>query len=289
MNSLPKWIKTVAPGDTENEHTIGEKLDRYDLHTICEEADCPNQGECWRDGTATFLLLGDTCTRNCRFCDVSTGDPEGEVNENEPDNLARAVDNLGLDYVVLTSVDRDDLPDFGAGIFQKTIQALLDLEKSPLVEALIPDFSGKEDLIEKVATSGVHVVGHNVETVRRLTPEIRDPRAGYDQSLYVLKAAKNANPSIVTKSSLMVGLGEKRPEIIDTMKDLKSVDVDILTIGQYLRPTTQQFPVSRYLELSQFDELRDIGRGIGFSAVMSGPFVRSSYKAKETYLAAKDR
>ncbi len=287
MNSIPEWIKTVAPGDTENERSVSTNLSRYNLHSVCEEADCPNQGECWKDGTATFLLLGEVCTRNCGFCDVATGNPGSALDEDEPENLRRAVVDLELDYVVLTSVDRDDLPDSGARAFRRSINALLELDDSPLVEALIPDFSGDTDLVREIADTGLNVIGHNVETVERLTPAVRDPRAGYEQSLNVHRFISSEYPEIVTKSSIMVGLGESEGEVISTMEDLRRAGVDVVTIGQYLRPTLDQLPVEKYWELSEFQALEKAGLDLGYSAVLSGPFVRSSYKAKETYRAAR--
>lgn len=287
MSDNPEWIKTIAPSETENEKSISQQLERYDLHTVCQEADCPNQGECWRDGTATFLLLGDVCTRNCKFCDVQTGNPQGEIDENEPVNIAKASDNLNLDYVVLTSVDRDDLPDYGAGHFKQTINELYALETPPLVEALIPDFSCESELLELITHTDVDVIGHNIETVERLSPRVRDKRASYTTSLEVLEFIKQASPEVITKSSIMVGLGETRQEIVRVMKDLQRISVDIVTIGQYLRPSQEQLPVERFLNLNEFEDLKQIGLNLGFSAVLSGPFVRSSYKAKETYRAAK--
>ncbi|MFP3953592.1 MAG: lipoyl synthase [Candidatus Acetothermia bacterium] len=287
MNSIPKWIKTIAPGDTDNERRVSANIGRYNLHSVCEEADCPNQGECWKDGTATFLLLGDTCTRNCKFCDVKTGNPEGALDEDEPKRLRRAVEELGLTYVVLTSVDRDDLPDYGAGGFKRSIESLLEVDNPPLIEALIPDFSGDTGLLTEVAETGLNVVGHNVETVERLSPEVRDPRASYEQSLKVLSFINDGYPEIVTKSSIMVGLGETEEEVVRTMEDLSTAGVDVVTIGQYLRPSVDQLPVQRFWKLDEFNNLKKAGLEIGFSAVLSGPFVRSSYKAKKTYRSAR--
>jgi len=286
MATKPDWIKATAPGETEAEVEVGSILDEHGLNTVCREADCPNQGECWKDGTATFLLLGDLCTRNCRFCDVDTGNPGGSVTEDEPGRIRKAVNELGLDYVVLTSVDRDDLPDGGAGIFEDTVREIKNIPNSPLVEGLIPDFSGDDSSLQLIAESGMEVVGHNIETVKRLTPEVRDPRAGYRLSLSVLKKIKEFDPDLVTKSSIMLGLGEERDEVVGAMEDLREVGVDIVTLGQYLRPSEDQLPVEKFWEASEFTELGGIARGLGFSGVVSGPFVRSSYKAKETYLKA---
>ncbi len=286
MATKPEWIKATAPGETETEVEVGAILAERGLNTVCREADCPNQGECWKDGTATFMLLGDLCTRNCRFCDVDTGDPGGSLAEDEPRRIKEAVNELGLDYVVLTSVDRDDLPDGGAGLFEETVREIKDISDSPLVEGLIPDFSGDDSSLQLIAESGMEVVGHNIETVERLTRKVRDPRAGYRLSLSVLEKIKEFDPELVTKSSIMLGLGEARNEVIDALEDLREVGVDIVTLGQYLRPSEDQLPVQKFWKASEFAELGDIARDIGFSGVVSGPFVRSSYKAKETYLKA---
>ncbi|MCF7875582.1 lipoyl synthase [Candidatus Bipolaricaulota bacterium] len=288
MNSKPEWLKTRAPSTSEVEEEVGEILDELGLNTVCREADCPNQGECWGQGTATFMLLGRVCTRNCRFCDVEHGDPAGKVNSDEPGQLKEAVKQLGLDYVVLTSVDRDDLSDGGASIFEEAIKRIKELPGSPLVEGLIPDFSGRTEALKKITDSEVDVVGHNVETIRRLTPKVRDRRAGYEQSLSVLDQLKKINSDLVTKSSLMLGLGESKGEVIETMKDLHQVDVDIVTLGQYLRPTSEQLPVEKFWEISEFEELKRRGEKMGFSSVIAGPFVRSSYRARETYLRPKE-
>lgn len=288
MNSKPGWIKAEAPGKSENEEKVGEILSKLGLNTVCREADCPNQGECWSEGTATFMLLGRKCTRNCGFCDVKTGNPAGEVNRNESVQLKKGVKRLGLDYVVLTSVDRDDLSDSGAGVFQATIERIKQLSRPPLVESLIPDFSGEIAPLEKISESGVDVVGHNVETVERLTPEVRDPRAGYDQSLFVLKTLKKLDPDLVTKSSIMLGLGEEKKEVIETLEDLRHNGVDIVTLGQYLRPTEEQLPVEKFWEVSEFDDLKRRGEELGFSSVVAGPFVRSSYRAREAFLKTRE-
>jgi lipoic acid synthetase len=286
MNTRPDWIKADAPGPSSKEK-VGDKLDELGINTVCREANCPNQGECWGNGTATFMLMGDTCTRNCRFCDVRTGNPGGYLDGDEPGRLKEIVDELGLDYVVLTSVDRDDLRDGGAEHFEKAVKAIKEIPDAPPVEGLIPDFSGETGSIELVARSGLEVLGHNIETVERLSPEVRDPRAGYSQSLSVLDRVKEIRPDLVTKSSLMLGLGEKRGEVVESLKDLYRVGVDIVTIGQYLRPTKDQLPVQEFLDSSEFNELERVGEEIGFTSVVAGPFVRSSYKAKETYLKAQ--
>ncbi len=288
MSPKPEWIKATAPGETGEEEEVGEILGDHELNTVCREADCPNQGECWKEGTATFMLLGRVCTRNCRFCDVETGNPDDENIEEEPKRIKKAVRKLGLDYVVLTSVDRDDLPDGGAGHFRATVEKIKENPDPPLVEGLIPDFSGETSSLREIKESGIDVVGHNIETVERLTPEVRDPRAGYQLSLSVLDELKKTDSDLVTKSSIMLGLGESKSEVIQTMEDLRSVNVDIVTLGQYLRPSGDQLPVKKFWEVSEFKELNDIGEELGFSGVVSGPFVRSSYKAKETYIKASE-
>lgn len=288
MNRKPGWIKTTAPGNTTDEEKVGELLAQYQLNTVCREADCPNQGECWKEGTATFMLLGRSCTRNCRFCDVDTGNPDGKVDETEPERIKQAVRDLGLDYVVLTSVDRDDLPDSGAKQFQATINEIKNIVDPPLVEALIPDFSGETSSIERIAETEVDVAGHNIETVERLTPRVRDRRAGYQLSLFVLEKLNELNPDLVTKSSIMVGLGESEDEVKRALKDLRGCGVDIVTIGQYLRPTESQLPVEEFWDRPRFENLKGIGEKLGFSGVVSGPFVRSSYRAKQTYMNATE-
>lgn len=286
MSPKPEWIKATAPGETGDEEEVGKILADHELNTVCREADCPNQGECWKEGTATFMLLGRVCTRNCRFCDVETGNPDDEKIEEEPKRIKKAVRKLGLDYVVLTSVDRDDLPDGGAGHFRATVERIKEIPDPPLVEGLIPDFSGETSSLREIKESGLEVVGHNIETVERLTPEVRDRRAGYRLSLSVLDELKRTDSDLVTKSSIMLGLGESKSEVIQAMEDLRNVNVDIVTLGQYLRPSKDQLPVKKFWEVSEFEELKEIGEELGFSGVVSGPFVRSSYKAKETYIKA---
>ncbi|MFB6290482.1 MAG: lipoyl synthase [Candidatus Bipolaricaulia bacterium] len=287
MRHKPDWVKASAPG-TESREKLGRKLDELGIDTVCREADCPNQGECWSDGTATFMIMGNVCTRNCSFCDVKTGHPGGTIDEKEPGRLKEAVKRLDLDYVVLTSVDRDDLPDGGAEHFLATVDALKEISDPPLVEGLIPDFKGKVDALERVARGGLDVVGHNIETVRRLTPKVRDARAGYELTLSVLEKMKEVDPDLVTKSSIMAGLGEELEEIERTLEDLYRVGVDIVTIGQYLRPTEDQLPVERFWDSTAFEELEDTAEEMGFKNVIAGPFVRSSYKAKEVYLETRE-
>jgi len=278
----PKWLRINAPGG-ENYSNIKQSLRSRNLHTVCEEARCPNICECWGAGTATIMIMGDTCSRRCRFCSVNTGKPP-LLDPNEPSRVARAIKVWGLKYVVVTSVCRDDLGDGGADHICKTIKAVKSLCPRTIVEILIPDFNGKIDSIKKVVESGSEVISHNIETVRRLTCKVRDFRASYEQSLSVLKKCKAIAPSVYTKSSIMLGLGEYHVEIIATMKDLRSAGVDIVTMGQYLQPTSGHLPVVEYLPPEKFDTLRDIARSLGFAYVASGPLVRSSYRAGEFFL-----
>ncbi len=258
------------------------------IATVCEGALCPNITECWGSGTATFMIMGDTCTRGCRFCYVKKGRPE-PLDPAEPYKVAVAVRMLGLDYVTITSVDRDDLPDGGASHFAATIRAVKKLNPGVVVEALIPDFQGVREHVELVATSGLEVLAHNIETVRRLTPLVRDRRAGYEQSLRVLEYAKEANPRLVTKSSILLGLGEEKREVVEAMRDLRSVGVDILVLSQYLRPSPKQLPVAKVYRLSEFRELEEEAYRLGFAYVVAHPLARTSYKAKEAYYAALKR
>jgi lipoyl synthase len=279
----PEWLKIRPPGG-ENYARIKELLRKLGLHTVCEEASCPNVSECWGGGTATVMLMGDLCTRGCHFCHVKTGNPKGELDAAEPRKVAAAVAELGLTYLVLTSVDRDDLPDGGADHFARTVQEIKHRSPDVLVEVLIPDFRGEERALSRIAASGADVLAHNVETTRRLTPKVRDGRATYDQSIHVLERLKNLRPQAVTKSSLMLGLGETSEEISSTMDDLRSVGVEILTIGQYLRPSSWHLPVNEYVHPTVFKELEALGLKKGFLSVPSGPLVRSSYKAGEKFL-----
>ena len=280
----PEWLKVRLPGGGEFAH-LRAVLKRYNLHTVCEEARCPNLGECWGGGTAAFMLLGATCTRSCRFCAVQSGSRGDRVGPEEPERIARAAQELGLSYVVLTSVTRDDLPDGGAYHFAATIRAIKRVQPRALVEALIPDFEGDSTALEKVVEAGPTVIGHNLETVARLTPEVRDRRASYRQSLEVLQAVKELSPKIYTKSSLMLGLGETADEVLQAMRDLRAAGVDILTLGQYLRPTRRHLEVREYIAPEQFERYRELGEGLGFLYVASGPLVRSSYRAGEFFIS----
>jgi len=287
MSRHPSWIRVRVPTPAEADgiRAVRCVLERYGLTTVCQGAICPNAVECWSARTATFMLLGDVCTRGCRFCAVKTGDPGGAVDADEPARLAAAVAELGLRYVVLTSVDRDDLPDGGAGLFAEAVEWLKGLGEGIRVEVLIPDFGGDRGALDRIVASGADVIGHNVETVRRLTPDLRDRRAGYELSVDVL-AYVSERASAPTKSGLMVGLGESRAEIDATLADLRDAGVRIVTIGQYLRPSERSAPVARYVPPEEFDEIEASAKRKGFASVVAGPLVRSSYRALDAYLAS---
>jgi lipoyl synthase len=279
----PPWLKVRAPGG-ERYAGLKETFRSLDLHTVCEEARCPNVGECWSEGTATVMLLGDTCTRGCRFCAVSTGHPRGAVDAREPEHVARALSRMPLQYVVMTMVDRDDLLDGGAAHVAKTVRRLKELRPDMLVETLVGDFGGHLDAVDITVDARPDVWAHNIEVVRRLQRTIRDARCGYEQSLGVLRRAKQRAAEAITKSSIMVGIGETDDEVLETMRDLRGAGVDVLTIGQYLRPTPRHAAVERYVEPQRFDEFASEGRAMGFAYVASGPLVRSSYKAAEVFV-----
>jgi lipoic acid synthetase len=279
----PEWLR-VRPPSGENYAHLKSLFRSLDLHTVCEEAHCPNVWECWGGGTATIMLMGDTCTRGCRFCAVKSGNPHGLLDLDEPRKVAIALSEMDLSYVVLTSVDRDDLPDGGAGHFAKTVREIKLRRPDLLVEALIPDFQGDLEAVRAVVESGVDVLDHNVETVERLQATVRDRRASYRQSLDVLRAAKGMRTGLFTKSSIMLGLGETREEVLETMRDLRAADVDIVTLGQYLRPSAWHLPVQAFVPPETFDDLRAAGEGMGFAYVAAGPLVRSSYRAGEFFL-----
>jgi len=278
----PAWLKVPLPGG-ERYQKVRETLRGLALHTVCQEAGCPNVGECWSGGTATVMLMGDVCTRGCRFCHVKTAARPPPLDPDEPRHLAEAIARLGLDYIVVTSVDRDDLSDGGAGHFAEAIRRLKEIPEL-LVEVLTPDFQGDAEAVRTVGRVGPDVFANNVETVRRLTPAVRDPRAGYDQTLAVLARMKQEFPRVFTKSSIMVGLGEAEAEVLETMRDLRGVGVDILTLGQYLRPSAWHLPVVEWVTPARFDAYREAGRAMGFRYVASGPLVRSSYRAAELFL-----
>lgn len=285
---LPPWLKTEIPIG-KNYNRLKNTLRDLNLHTVCEEARCPNIGECWGGGeystaTATIMLMGDTCTRGCRFCSVKTARQPPPLDANEPYNTAKAIVAWGLDYVVLTSVDRDDLADGGAEHFAKTVTQIKEREPKLLVECLTPDFRGDLSAVEKIALSGLDVYAHNVETVRELQRFVRDPRANFDQSLSVLQHAKKVKPTVLTKTSIMLGLGETDEQIQNTLTELREAGVDCLTLGQYMQPTKRHLKVEEYVTPEKFAHWEKVGNDMGFLYTASGPLVRSSYKAGEFFL-----
>ncbi|KAF8538008.1 mitochondrial Lipoyl synthase [Trichophaea hybrida] len=285
---LPSWLKTNIPLG-QNFTKIKSDLRGLNLHTVCEEARCPNIGECWGGSdksaaTATIMLMGDTCTRGCRFCSVKTNRRPPPLDVHEPENTAEALSRWGLGYVVLTSVDRDDLADGGSGHFRETIVKIKQKAPKILVEALTGDFMGDMECVERVATSGLDVYAHNVETVEELTPFVRDRRATFRQSLAVLKKAKESKEGLITKTSIMLGLGETEEQLVDALKELRKVDVDVVTFGQYMRPTKRHMKVVEYITPEAFEKWRVKALEMGFMYVASGPLVRSSYKAGEAFI-----
>jgi lipoic acid synthetase len=284
----PPWLKVRAPGGGSYTQ-IKETLRTLDLFTVCEEARCPNVGECWSHGTATVMLLGHTCTRGCRFCAVTTGNPRGAVDPREPEHAARAIAKLGLKYVVLTMVDRDDLIDGGAAHVAETVRALRSHQPGLLVETLVGDFGGRQGDLEVVLGSEPDVFAHNIEVTRRLTPSIRDPRCSYERSLGVLAFAKQRAPDRYVKSSLMVGIGESDQEVEETLQELRLAGVDIVTLGQYLQPTPKHADVDRFVKPEQFSRWEVLAKQMGFAFVASGPLVRSSYHAAEAFVGARLR
>ncbi len=278
----PPWLR-VSVGSGDRYRSVKETVTKHRLATVCEESHCPNIGECWNHGTATIMLMGATCTRACRFCAVDTGNPKGWLDLQEPANAAESVRLMGLNYVVLTSVDRDDLADGGAAHYAACVKAIRALNPNTMVEALTPDFNGDRDAVLTVVNSGLQVFAQNLETVERLTHVVRDPRAGYQQTLDVLAKAKESNAQVLTKSSLMLGLGEEEAEIKRSLEDLRYHNVDIVTLGQYMRPTKNHLPVARWVSPDEFEALRDYGLGLGFTEVASGPLVRSSYRADRVF------
>lgn len=274
----PDWLRARLAGGAGFER-VNDQLNRLGLNTVCSHARCPNLAECWNAGTATFLILGDVCTRHCRFCSVRSGNPRGAVDSSEPGRVADAVLQLGLSYAVITSVDRDDLPDLGAGIFAATVQAVH--RTGAAVEVLTPDFGGQSELIETVVRAGPEVFAHNLETVERLSPEVRDRRASYRKSLAVLEIVKRLNPTQLTKSGLMLGLGENEEDVEAALLDLRAVGCDVVTIGQYLQPDRRCLPVARYAEPAEFEHWEQRARELGFRMAFCGPLVRSSYRAAE--------
>jgi lipoic acid synthetase len=278
----PVWLRVRAPAG-ENYTKVKQSLRSLNLHTVCEEARCPNISECWETGTATIMIMGDICSRGCRFCAVNSGKPV-LLDTGEPERVAKTIKDWRLRYVVITSVCRDDLEDGGAEHIAKTIKAIKFLCPTIIVESLIPDFRGDDSSIKKIVKSEPEVISHNIETVPRLTPKVRDARASYEQSLLVLKKIKDINSLIYTKSSIMLGLGESEEEVIRTIKNLRSVGVSILTIGQYLQPTPKHLPVIEFIAPEKFNWFREIAERMGFVYVASGPLVRSSYRAAEFFL-----
>ena len=288
LRGKPAWLKVKVPSG-ERYRWIGAQARSLNLHTVCEEARCPNIGECWESGTATFMLMGEKCTRACRFCSVATARHPGPPDPAEPANIAETIRQMALDYVVLTSVNRDDLPDQGAGHFAETIRVTQRTNPALLIEVLIPDFQGVPALLERIIAAAPAVLGHNLETVERLTPEVRDPRAGYRQSLAVLAYLKERVPEGRTKSSLMLGLGEREEEVLEAMGDLRAVGVDFLTLGQYLQPHRGKLPVREFIHPDRFRALEAKGLGMGFRYVAAGPLVRSSYRAAEFFISQQLR
>jgi lipoic acid synthetase len=286
----PAWLRGQA-ATGPNYERLRSTVRSLGLATVCEEARCPNIGECWGGGddgvaTATIMIMGDTCTRGCRFCNVKTSRAPPPLNPEEPANTAEAVAGWGMDYIVITSVDRDDVPDQGASHIAKTVRLMKEKKPDLLVEVLTPDFSGNLEHVREVAVSGLNVFAHNVETVERLSPRVRDRRANYQQSLNVLQAAADARPGLITKTSIMMGLGETDEEVHQFLIDIQNAGVQVVTFGQYLRPSKRHLKVHEYVTPEKFEEWGEIAKGMGFRYVASGPMVRSSYKAGEFYLKA---
>ncbi len=276
----PPWL-VVKSASQSKLGTVRAHLDYYRLNTVCQEACCPNIYHCWQKGAVTLMILGDTCTRSCAFCATSTGNPRGVVDGGEPDRVADYVAAASLDYVVVTSVTRDDLPDGGADFFARVIERIKSKNKLVRIEVLIPDFGGDIHALEQVVMAKPDIIGHNIETVERLTPVVRDPMAGYKTSLGVLETIKNISPQIITKSGLMLGLGENETDIRNGISDLRRREVDILTIGQYLSPSPSHLPVVKYLNPEDFTKYENMAYEMGFKAVMAGPLVRSSYESAQ--------
>jgi lipoyl synthase len=279
LGGKPRWLKAPMASGVAFD-AVRQIVREHRLSTVCEEAKCPNIGECWNAGTATIMVMGAVCTRACRFCSVDTGNPHGWLDAEEPANVARSVSLMKLKYVVLTSVDRDDLADGGAAHYAACVRSIKEMNPGTAVEALTPDFQGVLADVETVIDSGVDVFAQNVETVRRLTHPVRDPRAGYEQTISVLAHAKRYKSGVLTKTSLMLGLGERDTEILETLGDLRAAGVDIVTLGQYLRPTLNHLPVERFVPPEEFANYREQGLALGFLEVVSGPLVRSSYRAE---------
>ena len=279
----PAWLKVQAPSATKEYLNVKSITERHNLATVCQEAKCPNINECWSHGTATIMLMGNICTRACKFCSVDTGNPKGFLDHNEPKNVAKSVQLMNLDYVVLTSVDRDDLSDGGAEHYASAINEIKKISTHIKVEALTPDFQGKTADIDKLLATDIDVFAQNIETVERLTHQVRDPRAGYWQTIQLLQYVKRQKPQVLTKTSIMLGLGETKDEILATMDHLRLANVDILTLGQYMQPTKHHLSIARFIPPLEFAAYRKIGLTKGFLEVASGPMVRSSYRADRVF------
>lgn len=283
IKAKPSWIKMRAPSG-ERYLQIKDLMTDLKLSTVCQEAQCPNIGECWGGGTATIMLMGDVCTRGCRFCNVKTGNPKGALDADEPRKVSYAISKMGLDYIVITSVDRDDLPDEGSLHFAKTVRMLKESSPQLLIEVLTPDFKGNEQFIGYIVEAEPDVYAHNVETVERLQKRVRDPRAGYQQSLRVLEFVKEKDATRFTKTSIMLGLGENDEEVRQTLRDLRGVGCDVVTFGQYLQPRKRHIPVEEFVTPEKFIEWQAEAENMGFLYVASGPLVRSSYRAGEFFM-----
>ena len=283
----PKWLR-IKSQNSSKFRELKEIVSHKKLHTVCEEAMCPNIQECWSHGTATFMLLGSVCTRACKFCAVDTGNPKGQIDAKEPEKVANSIAQMNLKYAVLTSVNRDDLEDGGAMHFAQTVVSIKKKAPGVIIEALVPDFLGKRESIETLLDSNVEVFAQNLETVNRLTHQVRDHRAGYEQTLEVLAYAKTYSPKTISKTSLMLGLGESEDELLESFNDIRSAGVDVLTLGQYMRPTINHLPVERWYSPEEFQHMKKLAQDIGFKEVASGPLVRSSYRADKIAHLIKD-
>ena len=283
----PKWLR-IKSQNSSKFRELKEIVSHKKLHTVCEEAMCPNIQECWSHGTATFMLLGSVCTRACKFCAVDTGNPKGQIDAKEPEKVANSIAQMNLKYAVLTSVNRDDLEDGGAMHFAQTVVSIKKKAPGVIIEALVPDFLGKRESIETLLDSNVEVFAQNLETVNRLTHQVRDHRAGYEQTLEVLAYAKTYSPKTISKTSLMLGLGESEDELLESFNDIRSAGVDVLTLGQYMRPTINHLPVERWYSPEEFQYMKKLALDIGFKEVASGPLVRSSYRADKIAHLIKD-
>jgi len=279
----PNWLKVRAPSG-ENYARIKNMLGDLKLATVCQEAKCPNMGECWSGGTATFMLMGEVCTRGCKFCHIKTGNPKGVLDPLEPEKVAYSIAQMDLEYVVITSVDRDDLADQGSNHFARTVRTIKKLDPELIVEILTPDFRGDRECVDVIVEAGPDVFAHNIETVERLQKKVRDPRANYQQSMKVLTMVKEKNPKTHTKTSIMLGLSETDEEVLQTLKDLRAIECDVVTFGQYLQPTPRHLKVEEYITPEKFEYWQKTAESMGFLYVASGPLVRSSYRAGEFFM-----